>query len=179
MSALALLNPATQAAAQTPGRLTAEERNAALERRRERVKAVESALKKGYAGETSEGYLELLLEEDEEKPLRPVNKLTETDELNRVDTVMAMKLLVEAENADRKTEYRWLDQNSGQPVSILKQIEAISADVRREKLEKGYWFELPKTAPALESFLAGELGKAVAKQLGETKAKPGMWVQKP
>jgi uncharacterized protein YdbL (DUF1318 family) len=153
---LAVLDPAVRCAAADGARVTRDAFKAAIQTRQSRNRKVNEALKEGSVGENNRGYLEVRLKKNADR--------------EEMETAQA---LVNGENQDRKTMFRWIDQESEQEESILSVIEEDRAAVVREKhLKAGMWFQTPEDKELFKIFKKSGLGR---EYMG---IKPGEWVQR-
>lgn len=151
---LAALDPSGSAWAADEPQITAEQRQAAIERRRERAPKVEEGLKHATLGENDRGYLTVL-------------------ESATGDERKDLEALAKAENADRKLINRAQAQKiSSDDPNKLMLVEVVSAEQIRAVLKPGQMFQAPRDKEFFEDFQKSDLGKQYPD------AKPGQWLKK-
>lgn len=94
---------------------------AAIESRRKRNAAIETALQQGCLGETYQGLV----------AARPGE-----------DCPRDVKALAAAENADRRFIYKTLVEQNNMPAGDLARVQAAFAKARRDKVPAGTWIQL-------------------------------------
>ena len=122
---------------------------------KKRYPEIETLKKKGYAGESNRGYLEL----------RPADDLKDPEKKNEVQKVIA------AENKDRKAlhnERARLDKETGVSVSTVEQVYAYE---RLKRAKPGQIFQLPPEGKYFDEFKKSDAGKAL-----KDACKPDEWI---
>lgn len=131
---------------------TPEEREA-IARRKERFRQIDPLLEKGRAGENNRGMLEARDVPAEERD--------------------AVRALIDAENADRRTIYRAVAVREGLSADEFEAIGEVWALGILKEMRPGRWFQVPSKDRLFEAFRDSALGRKLPA------ARKGEWLRVP